>query len=140
LIFDPDNYSLCIRDVKEAFSVRARFPSHFVYLELDVRDNEEQNLIRVYPQLVRFLSPCNASISVKGHGISFLRLCLLEEKFWYIVTVRIASPLDHTSILKLDRRDFTFTSFRDHVCYGAICNDLRTGDSAGPEQAVLHLP
>ena len=53
---------LCIRDVKEAFSVRARFPETFVYLELDVRDNEEQNLIRVYPQSVRFRAPFKLSL------------------------------------------------------------------------------
>lgn len=42
--------SLCIRDVKEAFSVRPRFPDEFTYMTLDVEDNEEQNLIRVFPQ------------------------------------------------------------------------------------------
>ena len=42
--------SLCIRDLKEAFSVRPRFPDQFQYMTLDVEDNEEQNLIRIYPQ------------------------------------------------------------------------------------------
>lgn len=44
---------VCIRDVKEAFSVRPRFPGSFEYLVLDVQDSEEQNLIRLFP---RFLS------------------------------------------------------------------------------------
>ena len=46
----PNYTSVCIRDAKEAFSVRPRFPDHFTYLVLDVQDNEEQNLIRLFPQ------------------------------------------------------------------------------------------
>ena len=41
--------SVCIRDAKEAFSVRPRFPDNFSYMVLDVEDNEEQNLIRLFP-------------------------------------------------------------------------------------------
>ena len=41
---------VCIRDVKEAFSVRPRFPGCFEYLVLDVQDSEEQNLIRLFPR------------------------------------------------------------------------------------------
>lgn len=41
--------SVCIRDAKEAFSVRPRFQDNFTYLVLDVQDNEEQNLIRLFP-------------------------------------------------------------------------------------------
>ncbi|KAF5315508.1 hypothetical protein D9619_007049 [Psilocybe cf. subviscida] len=40
---------VCIRDAKEAFSVRPRFPERFHYMTLDVEDNEEQNLIRLFP-------------------------------------------------------------------------------------------
>lgn len=43
---------ICIRDQQEAFSIRPRFPDNFVYLVLDVKDNEEQNLIRLFPQYV----------------------------------------------------------------------------------------
>ncbi|KAJ8518104.1 hypothetical protein ONZ45_g4785 [Pleurotus djamor] len=46
---------VCIRDAKEAFSVRPRFPDHFKYLVLDVQDNEEQNLIRLFPQAKAFI-------------------------------------------------------------------------------------
>jgi len=78
---------LCIRDVKEAFSVRARFPQHFVYLELDVRDNEEQNLIRVYPQARDFiimalsaggkvLVHCNGGISLSP---AFVIMFVMEQ-------------------------------------------------------------
>lgn len=42
--------SVCIRDAKEAFSVRPRFADRFQYMVLDVQDNEEQNLIRLFPQ------------------------------------------------------------------------------------------
>ena len=45
LTFRP---SLCIRDVDEAFSVKPRFPEQFKYLVLDVRDREEQNIIRIF--------------------------------------------------------------------------------------------
>jgi len=44
--------SVCIRDEKEAFSVRPRFPDMIKYLVLDVQDNEEQNLIRLFPSQV----------------------------------------------------------------------------------------
>jgi serine/threonine/tyrosine-interacting protein len=44
--------SVCIRDAKEAFSVRPRFPDNFQYMVLDVEDNEEQNLIRLFPSCV----------------------------------------------------------------------------------------
>ena len=47
--------SVCIRDAKEAFSVRPRFPENFQYMVLDVEDNEEQNLIRLFPSCVTFL-------------------------------------------------------------------------------------
>lgn len=40
---------VCIRDAKEAFSVRPRYPEQFTYMVLDVEDNEEQNLIRLFP-------------------------------------------------------------------------------------------
>jgi len=46
---------VCIRDAKEAFSVRPRFPDNFTYLTLDVEDNEEQNLIRLFPQAKQFI-------------------------------------------------------------------------------------
>lgn len=44
--------SVCIRDIKEAFSVKPRFPDQFVYFVLDVKDSEEQNLIRLFPGCV----------------------------------------------------------------------------------------
>ncbi|KAL0576853.1 hypothetical protein V5O48_005118 [Marasmius crinis-equi] len=46
---------VCIRDAKEAFSVRPRFPENFQYLTLDVQDNEEQNLIRLFPRAKQFI-------------------------------------------------------------------------------------
>ncbi|KAJ7164621.1 protein-tyrosine phosphatase-like protein [Mycena crocata] len=46
---------VCIRDAKEAFSVRPRFPDQFAYLTLDVEDNEEQNLIRLFPAAKAFI-------------------------------------------------------------------------------------
>ncbi|KAF7299156.1 hypothetical protein MIND_00864200 [Mycena indigotica] len=66
---------VCIRDAKEAFSVRPRFPEHFTYLTLDVEDNEEQNLIRLFPGAKQFIDQaihqggqvlvhCNGGISL----------------------------------------------------------------------------
>jgi len=66
---------VCIRDAKEAFSVRPRFPDDFTYMTLDVEDNEEQNLIRFFPaaknfidsaiqQRGRVLVHCNGGISL----------------------------------------------------------------------------
>lgn len=66
---------VCIRDKKEAFSVRPRFPDHFQYLVLDVEDSEGQNLIRLFPEVDRFilqafeqrgkvLAHCNGGISL----------------------------------------------------------------------------
>lgn len=46
---------VCIRDLKEAFSVKPRFPDLFQYLVLDVEDSEEQNLIRLFPQAKTFI-------------------------------------------------------------------------------------
>ncbi|KAI0785219.1 phosphatases II [Abortiporus biennis] len=46
---------VCIRDAKEAFSVRPRFEDHFRYMVLDVEDNEEQNLIRLFPGAKQFI-------------------------------------------------------------------------------------
>jgi serine/threonine/tyrosine-interacting protein len=46
---ESDKHSLCIRDAKEAFSVKPRFPEYFQYMTLDVQDNEDQNLIRLFP-------------------------------------------------------------------------------------------
>ncbi|KAF8208781.1 protein-tyrosine phosphatase-like protein [Mycena galopus ATCC 62051] len=66
---------VCIRDAKEAFSVRPRFPENFSYLTLDVEDNEEQNLIRLFPAMKMFIDTaiaqggrvlvhCNGGISL----------------------------------------------------------------------------
>ncbi|KAI9568391.1 phosphotyrosine protein [Boletus coccyginus] len=66
---------VCIRDQKEAFSVRPRFPDHFKYLVLDVEDNEEQNVIRLFPEADHFIQQalaqggkvlvhCNGGISL----------------------------------------------------------------------------
>jgi len=57
------SHIVCIRDVKEAFSVRPRFPGSFEYLVLDVQDSEEQNLIRLFPRAQQFI---NAALSLSG--------------------------------------------------------------------------
>jgi len=78
---------LCIRDVKEAFSVKPRFPTEFTYLVLDVEDTEDQNLIRIYPQAKAFIDGalqggghvlvhCNGGISL---GPSFVIMFVMEH-------------------------------------------------------------
>lgn len=56
---------VCIRDEKEAFSVRPRFPDVIQYLVLDVQDNEEQNLIRLFPQAKRFIDEALSGVGSK---------------------------------------------------------------------------
>jgi len=46
---------LCIRDPKEAFLVKERFPDRFQYLVLDVVDNDEQNLISLFNRPKQFI-------------------------------------------------------------------------------------
>lgn len=66
---------VCIRDAKEAFSVRPRYPEQFKYMVLNVEDNEEQNLIRLFPGAKQFIDEaitsggrvlvhCNGGISL----------------------------------------------------------------------------
>jgi serine/threonine/tyrosine-interacting protein len=66
---------VCIRDVKESFSVRPRFPERFQYMVFDVEDTEEQNLIRLFPSAKQFIEQaisqggrvlvhCNGGISL----------------------------------------------------------------------------
>ncbi|KAF6757585.1 protein-tyrosine phosphatase-like protein [Ephemerocybe angulata] len=52
---------VCIRDAKEAFSVKPRFPGTFQYMTLDVEDNEEQNLIRLFPGAKDFINTAIAN-------------------------------------------------------------------------------
>jgi len=52
-------YSVCIRDAKEAFSVRPRYPERFQYMVLDVEDSEEQNLIRLFPWWLHYVRSQN---------------------------------------------------------------------------------
>ncbi|CAL1713354.1 unnamed protein product [Somion occarium] len=78
---------LCIRDAQEAFSVRPRFPDHFQYMTLDVRDNEDQNLIKLFPQAKEFIDQarlaggralvhCNGGISLSP---SFVVMYVMQE-------------------------------------------------------------
>jgi len=78
---------LCIRDVKEAFSVKPRFPEEFQYLVLDVQDTEEQNLIRMFPKAKQFIDQaiagggqvlvhCNGGISLAP---SFVIMFVMEH-------------------------------------------------------------
>ncbi|KAJ6620801.1 hypothetical protein B0H10DRAFT_2215781 [Mycena sp. CBHHK59/15] len=60
-------WRVCIRDAKEAFSVRPRFTDQFIYLTLDVEDNEEQNLIRLFPAAKTFI---DNAISQGGISLS----------------------------------------------------------------------
>ncbi|GAW06181.1 phosphotyrosine protein [Lentinula edodes] len=55
------SHIVCIRDQKEAFSVKPRFPDQFMYLVLDVEDNEEQNLIRLFPSAKAFIDTAIAN-------------------------------------------------------------------------------
>jgi hypothetical protein len=41
---------VCVFDVREKLFVKPRFPEHFTYLALEVRDAQDQNVIRMFPQ------------------------------------------------------------------------------------------
>ncbi|EIM21795.1 phosphatases II [Wallemia mellicola] len=71
-----------IRGEAEAVFVRPRYPDQFSYLVLDVRDSEEQNLIRIYPEAREYISNalqnggkvlivCNGGIS-RGPAITIM--------------------------------------------------------------------
>ncbi|GAA5906603.1 hypothetical protein JCM8208_000494 [Rhodotorula glutinis] len=46
---------LCIADPREAHLFKPRFPDDFVYLIQDIRDADDQNLIRIFPQAQMFI-------------------------------------------------------------------------------------
>lgn len=41
---------VCVYDQREKAFVKPRFPEHFKYLALEVRDAADQNLIQIFPQ------------------------------------------------------------------------------------------
>ncbi|KZT11984.1 phosphatases II [Laetiporus sulphureus 93-53] len=78
---------VCIRDAKEAFSVRPRFPEVFTYMTLDVQDSDEQNLIRLFPPARKFIDDaitqggcvlvhCNGGISLSP---SFVVMYVMQQ-------------------------------------------------------------
>ncbi|ORY90920.1 protein-tyrosine phosphatase-like protein [Leucosporidium creatinivorum] len=46
---------LCIAESREQHLFSARFPENFVYLILEMRDADDQNLIRIFPQTQAFI-------------------------------------------------------------------------------------
>ncbi|GAA6055509.1 hypothetical protein JCM3770_006295 [Rhodotorula araucariae] len=46
---------LCIAEGREAHLFKPRFPEHFVYLIQDIRDADDQNLIRIFPHAQAFI-------------------------------------------------------------------------------------
>lgn len=73
--------SVCIRDAKEAFSVKPRFQEHFRYLVLDVEDSEEQNLIRLFPGYYWFMThlPLCTLIFVSTRAKQFIYDAIAEN-------------------------------------------------------------
>ncbi|KAF9025612.1 protein-tyrosine phosphatase-like protein [Rhodocollybia butyracea] len=85
---------VCIRDQKEAFSVKPRFPDQFMYMVLDVEDNEEQNLIRLFPGAKAFIDTaianrgrvlvhCNGGISLSPAFV-VIRLHMVQNRRYCI--------------------------------------------------------
>ncbi|KAJ3522126.1 hypothetical protein NMY22_g12021 [Coprinellus aureogranulatus] len=100
---------VCIRDAKEAFSVKPRFPGTFQYLTLDVEDNEEQNLIRLFPNARRF------------------------------ITEAIAGAFALRSPTRLSRWNQLVTLLRGHVRHAALPAIMGGCATPSAEQALLHL-
>lgn len=46
---------LCIAETREAHILKPKFPADFVYLIQDIRDADDQNLIRIFPQACSFI-------------------------------------------------------------------------------------
>ncbi|KAJ8296381.1 Serine/threonine/tyrosine-interacting protein A [Rhodotorula toruloides] len=46
---------LCIAETREQHILKPKFPEHFVYLIQDIRDADDQNLIRIFPQTYNFI-------------------------------------------------------------------------------------
>ncbi|GAA5837473.1 hypothetical protein JCM3766R1_000457 [Sporobolomyces carnicolor] len=49
------SHILCIAESREAHLVRAKFPEHVTYLIQEIRDADDQNLIRIFPQAQAFI-------------------------------------------------------------------------------------
>jgi serine/threonine/tyrosine-interacting protein len=43
---------VCLSESRERNFVKPRFPDHFVYLPIELRDAQDQNLIRLFPTCV----------------------------------------------------------------------------------------
>ncbi len=111
LSFDSLVPRVCIRDVKEAFSVRPRFPDAFEYLVLDVQDSEEQNLIRLFPKFVLQIMNCPNSRPTRLRAQQFINTALsrggrvlvhcngnLLHVVWYEGWLNERSPLGGISL------------------------------------------
>ncbi|GAA5969055.1 hypothetical protein JCM8115_000290 [Rhodotorula mucilaginosa] len=46
---------LCIAETREAHILKPKFPGEFEYLIQDIRDADDQNLIRIFPQACQFI-------------------------------------------------------------------------------------
>ena len=57
--------SLCVRDTREVNIITPRFPGEFIYMTLEIEDNEDQNLIKVFPRFV-FIFEIRADNEVVG--------------------------------------------------------------------------
>ncbi|CEQ39306.1 SPOSA6832_00830, partial [Sporobolomyces salmonicolor] len=52
---------LCIAESRESHLFTARFPEHITYLIQEIRDADDQNLIRIFPQYARFSRPARSN-------------------------------------------------------------------------------
>ena len=133
---------ICIRDVKEAFSVRPRFPDAFEYLVLDVQDSEEQNLIRLFPTFVLHIMNYPDSCPTHIRAQQFINVALSRGGR---VLVHCNGKLLHVLVRCLDermvsiRRDQSITSIRDYVCHATLSDLMGRRSPLGPKSAVLHI-
>ena len=85
---------MCIRDASEAFSVKPRFPDQFLYLTLDVKDTEDQNLITLFPGFVHFpaFRRVMSDFLSLGHVILFTMRSTKVVEYLYIAMVESVFP------------------------------------------------
>ena len=130
--------SVCIRDQKEAFSVKPRFPDHFRYLTLDVEDNEEQNLIRLFPSCVLCsLYPCSLT---RYRAKAFIDQAIANSGRVLVHCNGLCSEIFwETETDGIHRRNQPFPSLCSNVRHAALCTFMGRRPSYGPKPPILYI-
>jgi hypothetical protein len=125
--------------------VKPRFPEHFTYMTLDVEDNEEQNLIRLFPAYVpHFLaisftwlrSRCRAKEFI-NRAISGGGRVLVHCNGIVLSWLKTEGSLTHCGLC---RRNQLVPVVCGNVRNATLPTIMGRRSAYGAEQTVLHLP